>query len=145
MIDNLVANKYCPRCKQTKQSDEFIPVQSRKDGLAGYCRKCANERKMEYYYNEGRGRDAEKMRKRRQRWGKLGITAADVNELLKQQDFLCPLCKRHLTLEDFVVDHCHETNHVRGILHKVCNLGLGGFEDNIEFLQNAIEYLRKTQ
>jgi hypothetical protein len=40
------------------------------------------------------------------------------------------------------IDHCHETNLVRGLLCHDCNKGLGNFKDNIIFLQIAIEYLK---
>lgn len=43
------------------------------------------------------------------------------------------------------VDHNHKTGAVRGLLCNGCNMGLGRFEDNIEWLQNAIDYLIKTE
>jgi|GEM_PF-2199944 len=43
------------------------------------------------------------------------------------------------------IDHCHKTGKVRGILCKQCNSALGFFKDNVEFLQAAIDYLRRHQ
>lgn len=40
------------------------------------------------------------------------------------------------------VDHDHETGAVRGLLCRACNVALGGFRENEEFLFKAIDYLR---
>lgn len=40
-----------------------------------------------------------------------------------------------------VVDHCHDTGIVRGLLCHNCNRALGLFKDKIEVLKNAIKYL----
>lgn len=42
------------------------------------------------------------------------------------------------------VDHCHETNFVRGLLCSECNIGLGKFRDNEYFLLQAVGYLRAS-
>jgi hypothetical protein len=40
------------------------------------------------------------------------------------------------------IDHCHETNEVRGILCSGCNTGLGHLGDNIDGLLRAVAYLK---
>lgn len=74
---------------------------------------------------------------------KYGLTPEDYADLLRKQDFACAICK---TTEPggkgvFVVDHCHTTNAVRGLLCNRCNLGLGHFQDSPDFLGEAIKYL----
>lgn len=42
-----------------------------------------------------------------------------------------------------VVDHCHTSGKVRGLLCDHCNTGLGRFKDSPELLMAAIRYLKK--
>jgi hypothetical protein len=44
-----------------------------------------------------------------------------------------------------VVDHCHKTNTVRGILCDLCNTAIGKFHDDISKLENAIRYLKNDR
>lgn len=50
----------------------------------------------------------------------------------------CVICG---TKESLVVDHCHKTNVVRGMLCSHCNRGLGHFRDDPELLEFARIYL----
>lgn len=57
------------------------------------------------------------------------------------QNFQCAICK---TPEDhckIVMDHCHSTGKVRGLLCSECNIGLGMLRDSQFNLRNAIDYL----
>lgn len=42
------------------------------------------------------------------------------------------------------IDHCHTTGKIRGLLCGACNVGLGHFKDNVQSLENAIEYLKEN-
>lgn len=59
------------------------------------------------------------------------------------QNFKCPICERHETEVGriMVVDHCHKTGKVRGLLCHLCNVGIGNLQENIDTLQKAINYL----
>ncbi len=59
--------------------------------------------------------------KSRQIWGKYGLTQAGYDTLFVKQDGHCALCLR----TDLVVDHCHMTGVVRGLLCGYCNTSLG--------------------
>ena len=72
--------------------------------------------------------------------------------MLQDQDGKCAICKRKELARAYVtkkvralaVDHCHITGNVRGLLCRACNLGIGHFEDNLEFLKEAVKYLEEA-
>ena len=52
-----------------------------------------------------------------------------------------PWCQICGTQEDLQIDHCHETNVIRGYLCREHNTGIARFNDNITELLMAIDYL----
>ena len=58
------------------------------------------------------------------------------------QDSRCECCKK--ITDKFHLDHCHETEKFRGWVCRNCNIGLGFLNDDIETLEKALEYLRRT-
>ena len=51
-------------------------------------------------------------------------------KLLKDQGGCCLLCQQPI-LDDAVLDHCHKTGAIRGVLHRGCNALLGKIENNM--------------
>jgi len=74
-----------------------------------------------------------------------GITIIDYNFILEKQNNCCYICKKHKSKfkKDLAVDHNHITGEIRGLLCFRCNFGLSYFSENLETLQNAVEYLSK--
>ena len=78
---------------------------------------------------------------------KFNITLEEYNDILKTQDHKCGICG--LTDDPvvkgkaFAVDHCHESNEIRGLLCSRCNQALGHLGDNLEGVNKALEYLNK--
>lgn len=84
---------------------------------------------------------------------KYKISLEDYNLMLVAQGFKCAICqspadshratlgKKRGEHNPLCVDHCHETGVVRGLLCHSCNMGLGAFGDQIDWLIGAIEYL----
>lgn len=81
------------------------------------------------------------------------LTVKEYEMFHVKQKGLCAICKRPETrtsrgkVTRLAVDHCHKSEKenvvkIRGLLCFKCNAALGSFEDNVEFLKNAIEYLR---
>ncbi len=50
-------------------------------------------------------------------------------------------CKICGSTKNLSIDHCHDTNFVRGVLCKNCNMGIAMFQDSQDLLAKAIDYL----
>src|ERR1051325_379040 len=83
----------------------------------------------------------------RQLFRRYGLRMEDWDRLLESQNGLCAICKEPFEIGSSgkhpVVDHCHKTGKIRGLLHSNCNTGLGMFKDDVIKLRAAIEYLER--
>lgn len=62
------------------------------------------------------------------RYRKYGLTGEDVGVLLVNQGGACPGCGVAFSQEvDFVIDHCHDSGRVRGLLCGKCNIVLAHY------------------
>ena len=69
---------------------------------------------------------------------KYGITLEQYNAMSQEQDNVCFICKQQKKL---VVDHCHNTGAVRGLLCNECNTAIGFLKETPQYFINALEYL----
>lgn len=130
--------KKCSKCKLTKSLTEFNNVKSGKLGVHHYCKSChSQQRKDTYDYNKSRSK---------QIMYKYNLSEDCVKSMFKNQDGKCKICNtqcnnfsKHNAL---YIDHCHKTGSVRGLLCGKCNRLLGVWNDNVEILQSAINYLK---
>ena len=77
------------------------------------------------------------------RLDRFGLTPSDYDFLLKFQGYNCAVCQQPLKLKQykFAVDHCHDSDDVRGVLCTRCNTALGSFDDDPDLMIRAAEYL----
>jgi len=138
----------CRICKSEKNLNEFEKSKDYDSGYTRRCKTCTNNVKY-IYRNENldrvrkQARDSAKRNylisgKSRNLMYKYGITLDDYNRILKEQNYTCKTC---FSTTKLVVDHCHISNKVRGILCDDCNLALGKIKDNVHTLQAMIIYL----
>lgn len=76
-----------------------------------------------------------------------GLTIADYEAISAKQGHVCGICggtEIHRKDGRLSVDHCHETNRVRGLLCHRCNVAIGLFEHAPSRLEKAIAYLRSS-
>jgi 5-methylcytosine-specific restriction endonuclease McrA len=124
----------CPACGETKDAVSFPKNRSTRSGYGTYCKPCHNEigkRNRERLHGSTRHYH---LRRR------YGIGAAEVEELIRKQRGVCAICRERPAAH---VDHNHRTGKVRGVLCFGCNGGLGQFQDNVQSLARAIEYVER--
>jgi hypothetical protein len=92
--------------------------------------------------------EANPEKRKAQHLKKHGITLEEFRKLMEQQEGKCAICG-YADLADKrffpVVDHCHKTMQIRGLLCMNCNQGLGKFKDDPGLLMAAIRYLLKSR
>lgn len=76
---------------------------------------------------------------------KYGLPAARYFSLLKACGGRCPICLFKFAASGAhieSVDHDHKTGEVRGLICRLCNSGLGMFQDSAEIVERAAVYLK---
>jgi len=133
----------CLRCNETKPESEFQREKTRKSGYRGRCKVCEKETRQV----PSNAYDTPQKAWKRHIKAKFGVDKEFYDALLVEQEGKCAICgttdsgSKHGV---FSIDHCHTNGHIRGLLCKECNTGLGMFKDNIESLKKAAEYLQKV-
>lgn len=139
--------KRCKGCREVKLAAEFNTFRPRRSGrlyLRSYCKVCQAER-VKAWQQTDRG----KARRRAGDLRRYGITAEDYAAMLVKQNGVCAICRRperhrhYLTgnVRPLVVDHCHRTGRVRGLLCSLCNRAIALFDDDPLRLHAAASYL----
>lgn len=133
--------KYDKKNKQwiKDHPDEFRAIQ--KKYLATEKGKQATHKKQKKF----QGSKKDKIRHRKCNLKRMyGLTLEDYDQMFEQQNGVCAVCGGLATGgKRLVVDHCHITGKIRGLLCGNCNIGIGNMQDNVDILAQAIIYLNK--
>ncbi|WKV17129.1 putative integration and excision endonuclease VII [Salmonella phage PKM.Hi.22.6] len=117
---------------------EYYYVKSRNRYMSR-CKTCDRAASAERHKNVySKDKDLQRAKKLKSRYG---LSVEDFENILDAQNNKCAICNESLN-GGGVVDHCHTSGKVRGILCRTCNIGLGHFRDNEDFLNSAIKYLK---
>jgi Recombination endonuclease VII len=126
---------WCSTCQDFRPVDQFTPDKVR-GGCYRQCRPCRAE--FMRGYNE-RNRESIRAKVKAGQWG---MTVEQYEEIRATQDDRCAICGVEPEPEKVLpLDHCHQTNALRGLLCDRCNLGLGYFGDDPELLLRAAQYV----
>ena len=87
--------------------------------------------------------DSEKNRKVKLK--RYGITPEIYDDMMEAQGGKCWICEAIPGKRPLCVDHCHNSDKVRGLLCNSCNTMLGYAYDNPEILRRGIEYLQTQE
>jgi hypothetical protein len=133
--------KKCSKCKVEKPISEFHKRNNRPLGLKSSCKQCVNESNKNSRKEYSRSYDLKRS---------YNISLDQYNDMFNKQNGCCAICKKHISELDMkrkknlCVDHCHETDKIRGLLCDKCNRGIGLLKDSIEVLESAIYYLKES-
>jgi len=120
-----MTNKICTCCGEAKPIEEYHSDKRKLDGKYSVCKSCHYE-----------------MNWRSSLKGKYGITENQYNTMLERQHYGCRICGEQCSSgRRLAVDHCHSTGQVRGLLCGNCNRAIGLFDDDVNRLNLAAQYL----
>lgn len=125
-------------CKNCKNQFETLQIKIN----AGKEKFCSKE--CYFSFRLLNKKDRKYQNKIYQKKNKYNLSEIEYLDLIKSNK--CDICQKEFSLQNRdipLVDHCHKTNKIRGVLCHNCNLALGLFKDDIKYLQRAINYLIK--
>lgn len=153
--------KHCKGCDKTKSTEKFSKRSSKGISLPrSRCKEC-EALSTKQYTAKRRKEASEIIRERKREWArknpqsvqrttrrkflrKIGVEHIEDTLLwLESLPKICSICglHEHEHHQKLAVDHCHKTNKIRGLLCSNCNQGLGKFQDDVNLLEKAKEYL----
>ena len=104
-----------------------------------YYRK--NREKVQARGREWARRNAKQM-KDRELIREFGIGLEERNRRIAVRQGRCDICEQ-VPKGTLHIDHNHHTKENRGMLCVNCNIGIGMFKDNVDFLARAMVYLKQ--
>jgi hypothetical protein len=146
--------KKCSKCEEYKVLAEFGRCKSSKDGKHHLCSVCNKllskkwQQKNPEKFKESKAKYRKKFQEKQKSYNlkyRFGISIEEYKELVTKQENKCAICGVVQTNRKLAVDHCHDSEAIRGLLCTNCNIGLGFFKDNEERLLKAVKYLRAAK
>lgn len=151
-LDKIKNNKKLyPKCNQILSLFHFHRDLRRTNKYQLWCKQCGLKAKQRQY--PGRREEVGQATRKSALKHNYGLTVEDYNRILKQQYGVCAICNKPETqhscpkgkVDSLRVDHDHKTGKVRGLLCSKCNFGISQFNDDIELMKIAINYLKEKE
>ena len=116
-------NKKCSRCGKLMPISSFHKHKTSHMGIRSTCKECDHFTNVLRLY---------------------GLSKDEYINLLHIQGGKCAICEQECkSRQRLAVDHCHDTNKVRGLLCNRCNRALGLLLDDVELVSSALSYLKE--
>lgn len=160
-VDLWVRVKECSRCGERRPLVDYRRYEGKQPRFGSYCKLCESAYQAEYrkvHAVEIAAKRAETCTPEHKfeldLWHLYRITRTEYYNLLDKQAGGCAICgKQCKSGRRLAVDHDHNCcpgkrscgKCIRGLLCGVCNPGLGYFQDDIDLLEKAINYMRSTR
>jgi hypothetical protein len=142
----------CCRCKLNLPETDFYVDRGRATGRQSKCKKCQRIRFLERMAQDaGKVRETVRRSQAKGRRRRLyGISDETYQAMVVEQEGRCRICNKIPpppmgTYGGLVIDHCHRTQVVRGLLCHSCNRGIGLLGDDPETIQRAYEYITRRR
>ena len=144
--------KTCNSCTASKKIQEFYYDKRYTDNRYARCKTCCREKaRARYKENPGHFKLIQQKyikanpRKRTDTImrSQTGLSLLAYEKLSYQQNHRCAVCKLKPVKRRLDIDHCHQTNIIRGLLCNKCNQALGLLQDNPTLITNLLRYLKK--
>lgn len=103
------------------------------------CKICVSKANSKRDYSEYYWKNKEKIQALKRK-SMYGISEEEYNNLLQKQNNKCASCDDETKL---VVDHCHASGEIRGLLCRKCNTALGQLNDSKERVEGLLRYISK--
>ena len=146
--------KKCSKCGDRKSLIAFGKDRSTIDGYSRWCRSCRGKSNRNW-----QKKNPEYIKDYMRKWEKehpdyrygnslrhnFGITIDDYNRMFAEQKGRCAICDKHQSefKRRLNVDHNRETGKIRELLCRNCNIALGLFFHDPNFMGKAITYLKR--
>jgi hypothetical protein len=149
-----VNTRICSTCKIEKSLYEFHKSKRHSEGRKKECADCTNLYLRNHYNFKTKLKKDFKLKRIKSYYKRqYNIEYEDYLSLCKDNDYKCSICSKIKPVSGsqegikdvLVLDHCHSSGKIRGVLCQECNQGLGLFRDNINNLVMAHLYLLQTE
>lgn len=151
--------KICKTCKKEKDLQAFYKDKQMPDGIRNNCKACKdaqviearrkNKEKWNAYMRKFRKEHPLSVKDKIHKTNRVmrcryGMDLGLYDKMLSDQNDKCAICgvSRSILDKNLVVDHCHATGVVRGLLCFSCNRSIA-ILDNPDLLSKAQAYLAK--
>ncbi len=139
-------DRFCTKCQTRKPLDQFCWRKDKfRKRLHNWCNDCKAQNSKKWHAKNGLKYKDTRLKRT------YGITLAEYETMLQNQNHACACCKKPETKNidprtgksrRLCVDHAHDgSKRVRGLLCNRCNRAIGNFQDDSELLRLAADYL----